>query len=51
MAAQFIEALVRISTPRDQLAVAIMDIRQGAEAIVLQFDKKIRIIERLTDQG
>jgi hypothetical protein len=46
-----LKTFVRVSLPRDEFAVAIPDVRQCPKAIVFQFEKEVRIIEGLTNEG
>ncbi len=45
--AQPAERLVGVAVARDQLAPATVDVGQRAEAVVLQFEDPVRVIERL----
>jgi hypothetical protein len=42
---------VRVPPLRHQLALAVPDVGQTSESIVLQFEKGIWIVERLADEG
>ena len=48
---QALETFVRVSLPRDEFAVAIPDMRQCAEAIVLQLEKEIRVVKWSSDEA
>ena len=51
VAAKLLKTLVRVPPTRNQLAFPIPNVRQCPKAIVLQFEKKIWMVKRLSDQG
>jgi hypothetical protein len=51
MAAKLSKTLVRVSPTRNQFTLSVPNVRQRPKAIVLQFEKEIRMIERPDERG
>ena len=48
---KFVEALVSVSPPRHQFALAVPDVRECSKAIVFKFEKEVRVVEWSSDKA